>query len=163
MKYQSGLDLIAYRSIAIAGIDRAAYETIGISYSTFYKWMGRHESFRDAIEKARAFHQKSSPDALKLALIAYVIQCLENGGDRLVVRQQTFTRLTRRDRQNRIVYIDETEVTTEAEEQRGLPKWVADKIMSNASGVNEAIAKVLAAGYEVSEPLILNGNSHSEN
>lgn len=164
MRYEVGLDLVAYKAIALAGIDRAAWETLGISDSTFYKWMSRHESFRDAVARAKEFHRKSSPEALRLALIAYVVQTLENGGDRVRVQQTTFTRTTRRDRQNRIVFVDEVETTTEVQEYRGLPKWIADKIMGNASGINEAIAKVIAAGYDVSEPqLLLNGHSHPEN
>ena len=40
---------------------------------------------------------------------------------------------------------------TEVEEFKGISKWVADKIIANASGLNEAIAKVINAGYDVTE------------
>ena len=151
-RYKTDYDVVAYRAIAIGGIDRAAYETIGVSDRCFYAWMSKHDSFRLAVERGREFHQKSSPEALKLALVSYIVSVLESGGERVVTRQRVTNRMVRRDRSDRIVFIDETEITTETEEFKGISKWIADKIIANASGLNEAINKVISAGYEVSDP-----------
>lgn len=150
-RYKTDYDVVAYRAIAISGIDRAAYETIGVSNKCFYAWMAKYDSFRLAIEKGREFHQKSSPEALKLALVSYIVSVLESGGERVVTRQRVTNRMVRRDRSDRIVFIDETETITEVEEFKGISKWIADKIIANASGLNEAINKVISAGYEVIE------------
>lgn len=150
-RYKSDYDVVAYRAIAIGGIDRAAYETIGVSDRCFYAWMSKHDSFRLAVEKGREFNQKSSPEALKLALVSYIVSVLESGGERIVTRQRVTNRMVRRDRSDRIVFVDETEVITETEEFKGISKWIADKIIANASGLNEAINKVISAGYEVVE------------
>lgn len=150
-RYKTDYDVVAYRAIAIGGIDRAAYETIGVSDRCFYAWMSKHDSFRLAVEKGREFNQKSSPEALKLALVSYIVSVLESGGERIVTRQRVTNRMVRRDRSDRIVFVDETEVITETEEFKGISKWIADKIIANASGLNEAINKVISAGYEVVE------------
>jgi hypothetical protein len=47
--------------------------------------------------------------------------------------------------------VEENEIVTETEEFKGISKWIADKIIANASGLNEAINKVINAGYEVVE------------
>lgn len=161
-KYTKELDQLAYRAIALGGIDRSAYETIGISDRTFYLWMAKHDSFRQSVEQAREFHLKASPDALRLALVAHIVTTLENGGDTVRINQRVCTRTVQRDRRNQVIFITELETFTETEEKRGLPKWIADKIMGNASNLNDAIAKVINAGYEVSEPARLNGH-HTQN
>lgn len=150
-RYKSDYDVVAYRAIAIGGIDRAAYESIGVSDRCFYAWMSKHDSFRLAVEKGREFHQRSSPEALKLALVSYIVSVLESGGERVVTRQRVTNRLVRRDHSDRIIMVEENEVITETEEFKGISKWIADKIIANASGLNEAINKVINAGYEVVE------------
>lgn len=151
-RYNAVFDGVAYRHIAIAGIDRAAYESIGISNTTFYKWMAKHPSFRDAVERAKEFHRKASPEALKLGLVSYIVKCLESGSEEITVSQRIVERTVVRDRHNRILSVTETEREILSTECRGLPKWVADKIMGNASGLNEAVQKVIGAGYEIIDP-----------
>lgn len=148
-RYTPDYDVVAYRSIALCGIDRAAWESIGITERAFYKWMSEHDSFRESVTKAREFHAKASPEALRLALITHIANTLEAGGEVIHTRQRVVTRTTQRDRRNQILFVTETETVTETDESRGLPKWISDKIMANATGVGEAIAKLLNSGYEV--------------
>ena len=148
-RYTPDYDVVAYRSIALCGIDRAAWESLGITDRCFYKWMGEHDSFREAVLKAREFHAKASPEALRLALITHIANTLEQGGEVIRTRQRVVTRTTQRDRRNQILFITETETITDTDETRGLPKWISDKIMANATGIGEAIAKLLNNGYEV--------------
>lgn len=150
-KYTPDHDLIAYRAIALGGTDSAAYQTMGIDQRTFYRWMSRHDSFREAVDRGREFNRKSSPDALRLALMGYIVKVLEDGGETITTNQRVMTRETRRNRENQVTGMTEIEVNTQTTEYRGLPKWIADKIMANASGLNEAIAKTINAGYEVVE------------
>ena len=148
-KYTPDYDVVAYRSIALCGIDRAAWESLGISDRCFYNWMSKHDSFREAVTKAREFHAKASPEALRLALITHIANTLEQGGEVIRTRQRVVTRTTQRDRRNQVLFVTETETITDTDETRGLPKWISDKIMANATGVGEAIAKLLNSGYEV--------------
>jgi hypothetical protein len=150
-KYSQQYDVVAYRSIALGGVDSAAWQSLDISDRTFYKWCQIHPTFRSAVEKGRAFHQKASPDALRLALLSHIIDTLHNRGEAVRTETRVVQRTVQRDGRNRVILITESETVTEITENRGLPKWVADKVMANAPGLSEAIAKVLNAGYEIEE------------
>lgn len=151
-KYTQGCDAIAYRSIALTGTDRAAWESLGISDKTFYKWMARHDSFRSAVDRAREFHGRASPESLRLGIITYIANVLENGGEVVLTHQRVVKRTVQRDRHNQVILSIEEETETETSERKGIPKWIADKIMANASGLSEAIVKVLNSGrYEIIE------------
>lgn len=109
--------------------------------------MGRYPDFESSVIEARAFHAKSSPEALKLRLLAYVINILENG---CVVETKTTTRIIFRDRNNQPISFQDVEVVEQ--KQLPLPKWIADKILPNAATLESAIKTVLQAGFDVSDP-----------
>lgn len=149
IRYSTDYDLLAYRAIALSGLDRAAYETIGIPERTFYLWLSKHESFKESVLKAREFNRRTSPEALRLALVNHIAAILENGGESVRTTTRTTTRTIQRDRHNRLINTIDTETLVETTEFKGIPKWVSDKVMGNASNLTEAIRKVLASGYDV--------------
>ena len=152
MKYTQSCDAIAYRSIALTGSDQSAWESLGITNKTFYKWMARHDTFRTAVERAKDFHSRASPEALRLGIITYIANVLEAGGEVVMTHQRVTKRTVQRDRHNQVMFSVDEETSTETTEKKGIPKWIADKIMANASGLSEAITKVISSGrYEVVE------------
>jgi hypothetical protein len=151
-KYTQDYDAIAYRAIALGGTDKAAWESLGVIEKTFYNWMGKHTSFRVAVEAAREFHQACAPDALRLALLSHIVETLKNKGEVITTQTRTVQRTVQRDGRNQVIFVAEVETSTEVSEVRGIPRWIADKVMANAPALGEAIAKVIGAGYDVAEP-----------
>lgn len=149
VRYKKDYDLIASRVIRLGGGDRGASESIGITDTTFYNWMGKHKSFRESVLKAREFCQKSSPEALRIALLEYVIRILDQGGEAVRSTSRTVTRTVQRDSSNRVQFVTDTESETESIDYKGIPKWIADKIMANSPGLNEAINRLLNSEYDV--------------
>lgn len=152
VRYKKEYDLIASRAIRLGGGDRGAFESVGCTETAFYNWMGKHKSFREAVLKAREFCQRSSPRALRISLLEYILKVLENGGEVITTQSRTTTRQIQRDRNNQIQMVIDIETEVESTDRKGIPKWIADKIMANSPGLNEAINKLLSAEYDVIEP-----------
>lgn len=54
--------------IAEGGIDKAAYEAVGITYDTFYKWVAEKTEFAEAVKKAREqFREWKDKECIKQA------------------------------------------------------------------------------------------------
>lgn len=153
-KYHEGYDRLAYEAIAASGLEGNAIQSLGIDPTTFYRWIKNHESFKDAVERGKSFYLQATPDAQKLQLLQYIVETLANRGHVVTYRTKTITRFVRLNRRKEVLYSDEVETVTEHRELRPIQKWVADKVMPNASDLEAAILKVVNVGLRVSDPTL---------
>lgn len=151
-KYLPEYDQIAYRIIALSGKNAAACQSLGVSSRVFCIWLKSRESFRIAVEQGHEFYDRASAEVRRIALLNYISEILENRGEIVRTTRTAVVRQVWRDRHNQVTSVLDTETTIETVQHKGIPKWVADKIMTNASGLNEAIVTVIAAGLEVYHP-----------
>jgi hypothetical protein len=149
--YSSDLDDQVYRIISLCGTDDAAIAFLGVTYSTYRNWIKRHETFREAIESAKEFHRKIAPDALRIGLLGYIEKVVREGGETIITREVKRTRTVQRDGRNRIIMAIEVEEETETRVKKGIPSWIANKVVANVPTLNDALAKVLNSGLEVLE------------
>jgi hypothetical protein len=151
VKYSPDCDVVVYKAIALTGQYSDGWNALGISEPTGRNWLFKYPSFKQAVDKAVAFYNASSPEALKLGVLAHLVSALQPTRSVTEVTRTT-NRQIHRNGQNQIILEIETEETKEHTKNLPLQKWEADKILANARGLDEAIALVIAAGYQVSEP-----------
>lgn len=133
------------------GTEKSAYESIGISSTTFRKVLKKDPVFSQKVEEAKVIHRYRKPQEQRDKAIVAIIDRIENGN-----RTKKITRyrgsVTRYDRQGEIVYTDVYDRSTEVEIVSPVSPALLAKFLPPT--LDEAVRVVLSHGYRVIDPTI---------
>ena len=119
-----------------SGSDRQAFEAVGVSRDTFYRWIRQYPDFSDALAQAKKAFRKRCPEQLREKAMDALLDHLYGR-----VEETWVSREILRDGE-RTIHRESIKTV-----KRGVPQWVIERILGKPLDELEAVKCLIESGW----------------
>lgn len=132
-RYNAETASVICDAIATNGLDEAGWKAASISKGTFYRWLNERETFRDAVNTAKAEYQKSHYHSLRRSANKALADYLTGSMCKV---ERTVT-----------IHPDGSQTEQIKTIPVGIPRWAIERVLGSQVSEVDAVLNLVMAGF----------------